>query len=161
MWIKTLFNTPPFKQITLSKFDEICPLAIPNQISTVSIHIPTLVKIHWCLQVIIRKRKMDGCTTDGRTDRHTDVQRETIIPCHYSVVGYKKYNPPSNSIYCLKLTKVVWMGMHCGNSTPLPKSPFTVLYSLVITVAIVVIFFFFLFFFFFFAVFLLLFFQRK
>ena len=36
-------------QITPSKFDEICPLAIPNQISTMSMHIPSLVKIHWCL----------------------------------------------------------------------------------------------------------------
>ena len=29
-----------------SKFDEICPLAIPIQISTISMHIPSLVKIH-------------------------------------------------------------------------------------------------------------------
>ena len=26
---------------------------------------------------------------DGRTDGHTDVQRETILPRHYCVVGYK------------------------------------------------------------------------
>ena len=39
-------------------------------------------------QVIIRKRKTDGRTTDG----HTDVQRETIIPRHYCVAGYKKGN---------------------------------------------------------------------
>ena len=32
---------------------------------------------------------MDGRTTDGPTDRHTDVQRETIIPRHYRVAGYK------------------------------------------------------------------------
>ena len=43
-------------------------------------------------QVIIRKRKQtEGRTTDGRTDRHTDVQRENIIPRHYRVAGYKKY----------------------------------------------------------------------
>ena len=36
-------------------------------------------------QVIIRKQK-----TDGRTDGHTDDQRETIIPRHYCVAGYKK-----------------------------------------------------------------------
>ena len=36
-------------QITPSKFDKICPLAIPIQISTISMHIPSLVKIHWCL----------------------------------------------------------------------------------------------------------------
>ena len=34
-------------QVTPSKFDENCPLAIPNQISTISMHIP--MKIHWCL----------------------------------------------------------------------------------------------------------------
>ena len=38
-------------------------------------------------------RLMDGCTTDGRTDwwtfRQMDIQRETIIPHHYPVVGYK------------------------------------------------------------------------
>ena len=31
---------------TQTKIDEICPLAIPNQISTKSMHIPSLVKIH-------------------------------------------------------------------------------------------------------------------
>ena len=43
-------------------------------------------------QVIIRKRKKK---TDGRTDRQTDGltddQRETIIPRHYCVAGYKNY----------------------------------------------------------------------
>ena len=34
-------------QITLSKIDKICPLAIPNQITTISIQKPSLVKIHW------------------------------------------------------------------------------------------------------------------
>ena len=45
-------------------------------------------------QVIIRKRKTDGRCTDGQTDGHTDVQRETIIPRHYCVTGY---NNSSNS----------------------------------------------------------------
>ena len=40
-------------------------------------------------QVIIRKRKKDGRTYDGRMDRHTDVQSETIISRHTIVVGYK------------------------------------------------------------------------
>ena len=46
-------------------------------------------------QVIIRKGKKgrtDGRTTGGRTDRHTDVKRETIILHHYCVVGYKNEN---------------------------------------------------------------------
>ena len=33
------------EQITPSKFDEICPLAIPNQLSLMSMHIASLVKI--------------------------------------------------------------------------------------------------------------------
>ena len=44
-------------------------------------------------QVIIRKRKTDGRMdvrrTDGQTDRLTDDQRDTIIPRHYCVAGYK------------------------------------------------------------------------
>ena len=32
------------------------------------------------------KKGMDG----RQTDRHTDIQRETIIPRHYCVSGYKK-----------------------------------------------------------------------
>ena len=42
-------------------------------------------------QVIIRRRK-----TDWRTDRHTDVQRETIIPRHYCVAGYKNADYSAN-----------------------------------------------------------------
>ena len=124
------------------KFDEICPLAIPKQISLMSMHIASLVKIPCYLlklssgnenmgvsradnsvknwrnlpisnpkpdihninahtkfgehplmftQVIIRNEKRTGVrTTDGRTDKHTDHQSETIIPCHYCVTGYKK-----------------------------------------------------------------------
>ena len=53
-------------------------------------------------QVIIRKRKTDGCTTDrrmdGQMDRHMDVQRETIIPHHYIVAGYKK-TTKNNMLY--------------------------------------------------------------
>ena len=41
-------------------------------------------------QVIIRKRKTDGRTTDARIDGLTDDQRETIIPRHYCVAGYNK-----------------------------------------------------------------------
>ena len=42
------------------------------------------------IQVIIRKRNRDGWMTDRGTDRRTDVQCETIIPCHNCVAGYKQ-----------------------------------------------------------------------
>ena len=65
-----------FGQITPSKFDKICPLAIPNQISTVLMHIPSRLMF---TQVNIRKRntdewldgRTDWRTTDGRTDGQT------------------------------------------------------------------------------------------
>ena len=45
-------------------------------------------------QVIIWKWKTDGRMDDGQKeghmDGHTDDQRETIIPRHYCVAGYKK-----------------------------------------------------------------------
>ena len=60
-------------QITPSKFNKICPLAIPNQFSTISMHIPHLVKIHWCLLKLSsgNEKWTDGHTTDGQTDTRT------------------------------------------------------------------------------------------
>ena len=65
-------------QITQSKTNEICPLAIPNQTSTISmhIHVPSFVKIHWHLLKLLSKNKnMDGwmCNSqkEAQTDRHT------------------------------------------------------------------------------------------
>ena len=57
-------------QITLSKFDEIYPLAIPNQISTISMQTPSLVKFHWSLLVIIRKRKLGMSRADWYPANH-------------------------------------------------------------------------------------------
>ena len=68
----------------------ICPLAIPNQISTISMHSP--VKIHWYYSSYHPEMK------NGWMDRHTEVQCETIIPCHYCMAGYKNYqNIPKGS----------------------------------------------------------------
>ena len=51
-------------------------------------HIPSLVKIHWCL---LKLSSGNEKRTDGRTDGRTHGrQRETIIPRHYCVAGYKK-----------------------------------------------------------------------
>ena len=48
------------RQITLSKTDEICQSAIPKKISTTSVHITSLVKIHWhLLKLLVGKENMD------------------------------------------------------------------------------------------------------
>ena len=54
-------------QITLSKMDEICPLGITKQISTISTHILSLVKIHWYL-LKMKKRMCRGQITLSRID---------------------------------------------------------------------------------------------
>ena len=63
MLIKTLnYNTPPCcGQITLSNFDEICPLATPNQIFTISMHTPSLVKIYCIYSSYHPETKIWGC----------------------------------------------------------------------------------------------------
>ena len=64
-------------------------------------------------QVIIRKRKTDGRTTDGgmdgQTDGLTDDQRETIIPRHYCVAGYKNWGEPQTHIAQEKASKVRYL----------------------------------------------------
>ena len=52
-------------------FDEIYPLAIPNQISTILMHIPCLVKIHWCLLKLSYQNKIrtEGHSYDWQMDR--------------------------------------------------------------------------------------------
>ena len=76
-------------QITLSKFDKICLLAIQHQISAISMHIPNLWKSTDVYSNYHLETKY-GQTYDWLTDGwHTDIQRETIIPRHYHVAGYK------------------------------------------------------------------------
>ena len=72
-------------------------------------------------QVIIRKQKKrtDLCKTDGLTDD----QRETIIPCHYCVAGYKntkevyenKETESPSGIYRMKLPGKLLKESHENN----------------------------------------------
>ena len=82
-----MFNHPETKiwaclgQITPSKFDEICPLAIPNQISIITMHIPCLVKIHWGLLKLSSGneiQRMDGRMYVRRTDGHPTWNHNTL-----------------------------------------------------------------------------------
>ena len=72
-------------------------------------------------QVIIRKRKTDGRMYYGRTDRQTDGltddQRETTIPRHYCVGGYKKVQETSTYCVLLWMKRVTYIG-----STVIPTS---------------------------------------
>ena len=60
-------------------------------------HIPSLVKIHWCLLKLSSGNEKQ--TYDEGTDRHTDVQRETIIPRHYCVIIYLDTNVSSEQYH--------------------------------------------------------------
>ena len=72
-------------------------------------HIPRLVKIHWCL---LKLSSGNEKRTDRRMDGLADDQRETIIPRHYCVAGYKngltickQLRPWSDATFC-----GVWSG---------------------------------------------------
>ena len=77
VWIKSLdiywSYRPEMKiwaclgQVTPSKFDKISPLAIPKQISTISMHIPSLVKIHWCLLKLSSCKENMGVSRAGNS----------------------------------------------------------------------------------------------
>ena len=57
------------RQITLSKIDEICPFAIPNQISAISMHKPSLEKIHRnFLKLSSRNENTDVRQMEGQMD---------------------------------------------------------------------------------------------
>ena len=74
-------------------------------------HIPSLVKIHWCLlKLSFGNEKTDERTDVRRTDRHTDVQRETIIYRHYCVAGYKNVLRMEAKAFLLEQTSLegVW-----------------------------------------------------
>ena len=67
-WPMWNYNIPPAQ---LLKIDEICPTAIPKKISTISMHTPSLVKIHWyLLKFSFRNENMDGRTTDRYGQTH-------------------------------------------------------------------------------------------
>ena len=73
-----------------SKIGEMCPLAISNQIFTISMHIQSLVTTHWILLKL-----SSGCPTDGRTE-DTDVQGEELFQkllsfWHFQKVGFIFY----------------------------------------------------------------------
>ena len=53
-----------WRQITPSKIDEICLLAIPNQLFIISMHIPSLVKIHLYLFELLSWNKYKEVQTD-------------------------------------------------------------------------------------------------
>ena len=55
-----------YGKITLSKIGKICPLAIEDQLSTKSMHIPSLVKIHcYILKLSSGNENMDMLLADN------------------------------------------------------------------------------------------------
>ena len=64
------------RQITLSKVDKICPLAIPNQISFISMHVPSLVKIRWHL---LKLSSRNGNMGLSRADNSIKIWRNLPI----------------------------------------------------------------------------------
>ena len=79
-------------QITQSKVDEICPLAIPNQISTISMHIPSLVKIHWhLLKLLFRNENTDVWQADNSVKKWRNLSIRNPKPDFYNINAQTKF----------------------------------------------------------------------
>ena len=79
-------------QITPSKIDEICPLAIPNQISIISKHIPSLVNIHWCLLKLSSGNKNMGVSrADNSVKNWRNLPISNPKPDLLNVTAYSKF----------------------------------------------------------------------
>ena len=63
-------------QITLSNMKKKCPLAIPKQISTIPMQIPSLVKIHWYL---LKLPSINENTDLSRADNSVKNWRNLLI----------------------------------------------------------------------------------
>ena len=89
-------------QITLSKIDEICTLAIQNQIFSISMHIPSLVKIHWyLLKLSSRNEKSDMSQADKSVKTWQNLPISNFKPDLHNINWYIKFgeNPLINTCY--------------------------------------------------------------
>ena len=93
------------RQITLSKMDKILLLAIPKQLSTISMHTPSLVKIH-CYSVKLSSRNETMNVSRADTCQ-IDETCLSAIPKQISTI----------SMYTPSLVKIQWhlLKLSCGN----------------------------------------------
>ena len=106
--IKTVnYNTPSLschRQITLSNNEEICPLSIPNQISFISMHVPSLVKIPWHLQKLRSGNENMGLSWADNSIKIWQIC-PLAIPNQMSTISMHR---PS-------LVKIHWLKLSSGN----------------------------------------------
>ena len=91
------------RQITLSKIDEICPLAISNQLSTISMHIPSLVKIPcYLLKLLSGNENMGMSRADNSIKNWRNLPISNPKPDLHNINAHTKFgeNP-------LKFTQVI------------------------------------------------------
>ena len=91
-------------QKTLTKIDEICPSAIPNQISTISIHIWSVVKIHWdLLKLSSENLNTDLLRADNsvknwqkshypKPDLYISMHRPSLVKIHWYLLKFSSRN---------------------------------------------------------------------
>ena len=92
--------------VNLSKIEEICPLAIPNRISTISMHTP--FGENPMMFTRYRPETKYG-QTEGRT---TDGQTANTIPQHPTTNmwrGIKRFKPPPLVVFTTDCSKVVFV----------------------------------------------------
>ena len=96
-------------QITPSKIDEISPIAIPKQISTISMHTPSLVTIHWYL---LKLSSRNENTNVSRADNSVEYWRRLPIsnpkPDLHNINVHTKFS--ENSSYYPEIKILTYRG---------------------------------------------------
>ena len=102
--IKTLnYNTQQLSchgQITLTNIDEICSLAIPNQISLISMHVPNLVKIPWHLHKLsTRNENMGVSRADNSVKIWRNLPTSSPKPDLHNINAHTKFGENHSSYH--------------------------------------------------------------
>ena len=88
-------KTPPLScrgQIIMSKTGENCPLAIPNQIFTISMHTPSLVKIHWdLLKLLYWNENRDVLQIDNSVKNWRNLPISNLKPDLRNINAHNKF----------------------------------------------------------------------
>ena len=79
-----------------SNIEEICPLATPRQISTISVHIPSFVKNHWyLLKLSSGTKSMDMSWADNSVENTWNLSTSNYKPDLFNTNAHAKFGENS------------------------------------------------------------------
>ena len=99
------------RQITLSKIDEICTSAIPKQISTIPMHTPSFVKIHWYLLKLSSRNENTDLSWADNSFKIGEIF-QLIIQNQISIISVHTSSLVKNPLTFTKVITRKWKNMY-------------------------------------------------